>query len=248
MTTGRRWISGAAVIKGAAILAVTLASAALPLGAVPAAYAQSPLTLVPNSVNMFRDTRAPNNIGVGAGDFLQYGAQIQGGSGGASVGAVYPPDGFVDPQGVCTPLAADPNFCGNSVAFNVNRLETPWSLRFLRGEDQVIVSGPDLTVNDGAILNPVPFPSSFTITAGATPVTPTLSWFCPRDSFPMESESPSTTRTTGWPTAHRTSFTAWRCRPRPRAMPSRPFSARGARSASTATTRSVSRSSRPGPT
>jgi hypothetical protein len=128
---------------------------------------------------MFRDTRAPNNTGQGSGDLVQYGAQIQGGSGGTTVGATYPPDGFVDPQVVCVPLAVDPNICANTLGFNVNRLATPWDLRFVRGTEQIIVAGPDLTVNNGAILNPVPFPSNFTIAAGATPVTPNLSWSLP---------------------------------------------------------------------
>ena len=161
------------------IFASVSLAAALLLWPAPAAHAQSPLAVVPNTINMFRDTRAANSAGIGGGDVLQYGADLQGGSAGASLSGVYPPTGFTDPAAVCTPLAVSANFCSNSTAFNVNRLAVPWSFQFVRGAEQVIVSGPDLTVNDGAILNPVPFPSSFTITPGPTPLTPTLHWILP---------------------------------------------------------------------
>ena len=34
----------------------------------------APITLVPNTLNMFRDTRGINDVGIGQGDFFQYGA------------------------------------------------------------------------------------------------------------------------------------------------------------------------------
>ena len=166
------------------IFASVSLAAALLLWPAPAAHAQSPLTLVPNTINMFRDSRAANNAGIGPGEVLQYGADLQGGSAGASLTGVYSPTGFVDPSAICTPLAVNLNFCSNSTAFNVNRLAVPWSFQFVRGAEQVIVPGPDLMVNGGAILNPVPFPSSFTITSGATPVTPTLQWVLPEGFTP----------------------------------------------------------------
>jgi hypothetical protein len=80
---------------------------------------------------------------------------------------------------MCLPLAVNQNFCARATPFNVNRINTPWTLQFRRGTEALDVTGPDLTVNGGAILNPVPFPSNFTITPGATPVTPTLTWALP---------------------------------------------------------------------
>ena len=75
------------------------------LGAtLPAAAA--PITLVPNTLNMFRGTRGVNDVGIGAGDLLQYGPSIQGGSAGFTLGAVYPATGFTDPQANCPPLTA----------------------------------------------------------------------------------------------------------------------------------------------
>jgi hypothetical protein len=107
------------------IFASVSLAAALLLWPAPAAHAQSPLAVVPNTINMFRDTRAANSAGIGGGDVLQYGADLQGGSAGASLSGVYPPTGFTDPAAVCTPLAVSANFCSNSTAFNVNRLAVP---------------------------------------------------------------------------------------------------------------------------
>ena len=176
LTMGRRqWVAAS----------LALASVAFSLCIVWSAHAQGgSLTLVPNTVNMFRDTRGPNNVGVTPGDFFQYGADIQGGSAGASLSAVYPPTGFTDPSFPCAPLAVNAGFCSNSTAFHAGRIAAPWSLRLTRGDDELIVSGPDLTVNDNAILNPVPFATSFGFTAGPTPVTPTLTWIIPAGFVP----------------------------------------------------------------
>jgi hypothetical protein len=174
MMTGRWWLAYAATVTW--WIGLSLTSAALLLWPGSAAYGQTPLAVVPNSVNMFRSTRAPNDVGIAAGDRFQFGARIQGGSGGSTLGATYPPGAFVVPQFACAPLAVDANFCARSIPFNANQIDTPWTLRFERGAEQLEISGPDLTVNDRAILNPVPFPSSFMITPGPTPVTPTISW------------------------------------------------------------------------
>ena len=39
---------------------------------------------------MFRDTRGANDVGIGQGERLQFGANIVGGSLGVSLGAAYP--------------------------------------------------------------------------------------------------------------------------------------------------------------
>ena len=51
----------------------------------------APITLVPGTVNMFRDTRGLNDVGIVAGDRLQFGASIQGGSAGTSISRSPPP-------------------------------------------------------------------------------------------------------------------------------------------------------------
>jgi len=153
-------------------------------GGSPVSAFATPITLVPNTLNMFRDTRGINDVGIGSGDFLQYGASIQGGSAGSTLGAVYPPSGFTDPQAPCAPLTVNPNFCANATVFNGGRVASPWTFQFRNGADALDVSGPALTTNSNAILNQVPFPVSVTITQGATAATPTISWVIPNNFAP----------------------------------------------------------------
>jgi hypothetical protein len=155
----------------------------LSVGAVTAAWA-APITLVPGTVNMFRDTRGLNNVGIGQGDIFQYGADIQGGSAGSTVGAVYPPTGFADPQAPCGPLTVNANFCANGMGFNAGRIASPWTLQFRNGADALDVTGPALTTNSNAILNSVPFPVSVTISRGANPASPIISWVLPNNFVP----------------------------------------------------------------
>lgn len=134
----------------------------------------APIALVPGTVNMFRDTRGANNIGVGQGDVLQYGANIVGGSLGTTIGASYPPTGFTDPQAQCNPLAVNQNFCSNSTPYVINRTLQPWTLRFERpNEAPVLVGGPALAGTETA----VPFPVNVTISGSG--LTPTISWTVP---------------------------------------------------------------------
>jgi len=136
----------------------------------------TPIELVDGTVNMFRDTRGANDVGIGQGDLLQYGASVVGGSLGTTLGATYPPTGFTDPQVPAAPLAVNPNFAANTTPFNINRIAQPWTLRFERaGETPLTVTGPDLT----GTASSVPFPVNVTISAGATPTTPALSWVVP---------------------------------------------------------------------
>ena len=151
---------------GLAVVAIAVSS-----GLAPYELAAAPIDLVPGTVNMFRDTRGANNVGIGQGDRLQYGASIFGGSLGTTLGARYAPTGFTDPQFPCNPLAVNPNFCSNSTAYVVNRAQEPWTLRFERpNEAPVVVGGPSLTGTE----TPVPFPVNVTISG--TGLTPTISW------------------------------------------------------------------------
>jgi hypothetical protein len=145
----------------------------------------APITLVPDTLNMFRDTRGLNDVGIAQGDVFQYGADIQGGAAGSTLGATYPPTGFTQPQFQCNPLAVNANFCSRATPFTSARIAVPWSLRFENGPDALVVSGPALAgVNGGSIVEQVPFPRSVTITAGATPQTPTISWTLPGGFVP----------------------------------------------------------------
>ena len=151
-------------------LAIFAFSIGAGLTAVPALAA--PLVLESGTVNMFRDTRGANNVGIPSGDQIQYGANIVGGSEGTSLGATAA-TGFVGPQVACTPLAVNANFCANVALFSATRT-APWTLNFARsGSTPVMVAGPSLVGAEVA----VPFPVNVTISGSG--LTPTISWTVP---------------------------------------------------------------------
>ena len=134
----------------------------------------APITLGTGSVNMFRDIRAANDVGIAQGDRFQYGANVIGGSTGTTLGAIYGPDGFTQTQANCQPLAVNLNFCARSISAAtvlgaVNR-QQPWTLNFQNGSDVLQVTGPSLAGTEVT----VPFPVNVTISGSG--VTPTISW------------------------------------------------------------------------
>jgi hypothetical protein len=154
---------------------VRLALAATCAFATLAASAQ-PIVLVPGTVNMFRDTRGANDVGIGQGDLFQFGADIVGGSLGVTLGATAS-TGFVAQQFDCGPLAVNPNFCARATGFSANRLD-PWTFKFVRGTDSLLVAGPSVR---GAEVG-VPFPVSVSLSGGG--VAPTLAWSVPSGFTP----------------------------------------------------------------
>lgn len=137
----------------------------------PSAWAQ-PIELVPNTLNIFRDTRGANDVAVTPGDRVQMGADVRGGSAGVSLGFLYAPSGFRSDPFPCSPLTVNRNFCSRAPAFSSNRLE-PWTLNFVRGGDTLSVQTPSLLGAE----QPVPFPVSVSLRGGGT--TPTVSWVVP---------------------------------------------------------------------
>jgi hypothetical protein len=154
-----------------------------------------------NSINMFRDSRGDNDVGLAPGERLQFGANVLGGSDGATLGAVYSPTGnpadcpqtpgcfspsTPAPQVPCDPLAVNLNFCSRSVNFNLNRLAQPWTFRFEKsGFDPLTVTGPPLLglpINGNNILDPVPHPTNVMISGAG--VTPTIKWTIPNSFVP----------------------------------------------------------------
>ncbi|MDN3918880.1 PEPxxWA-CTERM sorting domain-containing protein [Roseateles violae] len=150
-----------------ALLATLLALAAPALA--------EPPQLVPGSVNMFRDWRGANSVGLTAGDRLQYGANIVGGSSDVSISATAA-TGFVSAAAPCSPLAVSPNFCANATGYNANRLQ-PWTLHFSRDGETTNVTGPSMVG-----VQRVPFPTS--VTMSGTGLTPTISWQVPGGFVP----------------------------------------------------------------
>lgn len=151
-------------------VATLLAITAVPLLA-------TPIQLVPGTVNMFRDTRGGNNVDIAAGDRIQFGADIVGGSEGTTIGGSYPPTGFQVTQADCAPLVVSPNFCSRSTGFNAGRIAQPWQIRFERGgEAPLTVAAPSIAGAASA----VPFPVDVSITGSG--LTPTIAWTIP-DGF-----------------------------------------------------------------
>lgn len=148
-----------------------LACALCLAGPAPALWAQA-ISLVPGTVNMFRDSRGANDVGNAAGERVQFGADIVGGSGGHALRAIYPTTGFQTGLGTCNPLAVNGNFCSNSTAYNASRL-APWTLRLSKGSNSLDVTGPSLLGTEQA----VPFPVSVSISGAG--LTPTISWQVP---------------------------------------------------------------------
>ena len=155
---------------GQIVLLALAGVAAMPAEAVP-------VTLVDNTVNMFRDTRGANDVGIAQGDVFQFGANIAGGSAGTTLGAVYPATGFTVSQLACSPLAVNLNFCARTTPYNASRL-APWNLRFINGTDTLVVAGPSLA---GATVA-VPFPVS--VSLSGTGLTPTIAWNVPNAFAP----------------------------------------------------------------
>jgi hypothetical protein len=150
-------------------------SVALLLAGVASVQAAT-ITLVPNTVNMFRDTRGFSDLGFPPDDVLQYGASVRGGSEGTALSAIHP-SGFTDPPKPCAPLAANPNICLNSTPFDRGRL-TPWTLIFINGPDRLEVPGPSVVGAE----EPAPFPVNVRLTGRG--LTPTISWEPPAGFAP----------------------------------------------------------------
>lgn len=155
-----------------------LASVAALALATAATLAQAAaIQLVPDTVNMFRDNRGANNVGIGQGDLFQYGADIVGGASGVQLRALASSINVADTFGNCTGLAVNRNFCSNSLRYTAARAQAPWVLEFAKaGEQPLQVAGPSLAGTEQA----VPFPVNVSISGSG--VRPTISWTIP-DGF-----------------------------------------------------------------
>lgn len=134
-----------------------------------------PITSI-TDLNNFRDTRSLNDVGMGQGDRIQFGANVVPNEAAGTTmaatqnGVRVPSTGF----GPCGAFTTNPNMCAFSRAFN-SSLTGAWDLTFKNGTDLTTAQTPALTANAAAA--PVPFPVSVTITGSGTE--PTLSWAVP---------------------------------------------------------------------
>lgn len=155
------------------LIALTL----LYLGTSAVAHAQAPVVSLPN---IFRDYRGQNDVNVGAGDKLQFGAQIQGGSISTTVKAQFtsnsdPSQNVTTPVVPCGPLVDNANFCGTSAQFSTARTNGTWKATFTNGSGSTTVTLPSVAAIPAAI---VPFPINVA-TSSDSNGTPTITWTVP---------------------------------------------------------------------
>ncbi len=150
-------------------LVVVALTSSIGLSALSATHA-SPITSI-TQLNNFRDTRGLNDVGIGQGDFNQFGADLAPPTATTTIMGVQ--GGFTVGPRPCGPLAIDANFCATATPFSSSRTGS-WNLTFQNGPDVATAVTPSLAGIESA---PVPFPRSVTISNTGT--TPTLSWTVP---------------------------------------------------------------------
>ena len=128
-----------------------------------------------SDLNIFRDYRAANDVGLGQGDVFQYGANVSGGSAGYKIQGIFTPGNggqqvFSAVQN-CGPLAVNANFCAGGIGFNTARTQGTWQVHLFNGLVDLFASLPNTTSIPAST---VPFPTDVRITANGS--TPTINW------------------------------------------------------------------------
>jgi hypothetical protein len=141
-------------------------------------------------LNIFRDTRAANDVGIGQGDDFQFGANIQGGSAGYDIRGIFTPlGGSAQNLGSltpCGPLSVNANFCAKSATFTAARLNGSWQVQLANGTTTAKFNLPSVGNIPGQA---VAFPKNVTIMANTPSATnpngdPTISWTLPNGTSP----------------------------------------------------------------
>lgn len=148
-----------------------LVSAALILSLLTPGHA-APITIVPDTVFNFRDSRTVNDVGLIPGERDGFGANINP----ATSSTITATQGGVTVVQVCSPTTVNPNDCGTAVAFSASRLGS-WSLTLQNGSNTAVITTPTLIGAETA----VPFPENVTITRSDHP---TISFTIPAGFTP----------------------------------------------------------------
>ena len=147
-------------------------------------------TITVNDLNIFRDFRADNDVGIAQGDVLQFGANVFGGSAGTSIQGIFTPTGgtagLIGSASPCGPLAVNANFCAKSTTFSTAKLNGSWQVRLTQGATTATFGLPSVTTIP---TTPVNFPTNVTITRNAPSASnpngdPTISWTLPPGTDP----------------------------------------------------------------
>ena len=138
--------------------------------------------------NIFEDNRSINDVGIPQGDVFQFGVDISGGSAGYRGGGVFTPAGSAVPTltqnlSQCGPTSVNANECYRSSPFTATEQNGTWNFEVQNPTKTVTATFP-LPSAATIPANPVPFPSSVTITNSANGVNPTISWTLPAGYTP----------------------------------------------------------------
>jgi PEP-CTERM motif len=136
-------------------------------------------TLSVSDLNLFRAFTADNDVGTRQGDDLQFGADITGGSAGATIQGKFTPT--VGPPifttvSPCGPLAVNSEFCGKAVPYTSAVKSETGQVLFTLGALTGTFSLPSAALIPDA---PVKLPASVTISANPITGAPTISWTLP---------------------------------------------------------------------
>jgi hypothetical protein len=136
-------------------------------------------TLSVSDINLFRAFTAANDVGTRQGDDLQFGADITGGSAGATIQGKFTPT--VGPPifttvTPCGPLAVNSEFCARTVLYTSAVKSETGQVLFTLGASTGTFSLPSAALIPDA---PVNLPASVTISANPITGAPTISWTLP---------------------------------------------------------------------
>lgn len=133
---------------------------------------------IPGAAGLWRDFRGANNVGIVAGDRLEYRVNIEGGALGGTIRAQYTNTAgnlvFTSATGPCGPTTANPDQCGRSVAFNPSRVAGSWAATIVNPTGTYQVGLPSI-----ASVPATPMPLVTDVRISGTGTTPTFSWSLP---------------------------------------------------------------------
>jgi len=133
---------------------------------------------IAGTAGLWRDFRGVNNIGLVAGDRLEYRVDIEGGALGGTIAAQYRNTAgnlvFTSNGATCGPTSANPNQCGASLAFNPSRIAGTWTASVMNPTGTYSVALPSLVS-----LSAAPMPLVTDVRVTGTGSAPTFSWTLP---------------------------------------------------------------------
>jgi hypothetical protein len=136
-------------------------------------------TINVSDLALFRSFVSTNDVGVGQGDTLQFGANISGGSAGATIQGEFTPTGgtptFTSIR-PCGPLSVNPGFCDTTVPYSTAFKNDTAQVLFTNGTATGTFSLPSAVPIPDATVN---FPTNVTISVNSSTGAPTISWTLP---------------------------------------------------------------------